>query len=50
MAERKNKDLQNVTYEIKDRIIRIPLKSRGELRCSGGVSSSCSTINRYNVS
>jgi hypothetical protein len=31
------------TYKTKDRITRAPLKTRGELRCSGRVSSFCST-------
>jgi hypothetical protein len=31
------------TYKTKDRVTRTPLKPGGELRCSGRVSSSCST-------
>jgi hypothetical protein len=31
------------TYKTKDRVTRTPLKTRGELMCSGSVSSSCST-------
>jgi hypothetical protein len=31
------------TYKTKDRVTRIPLKTGGELRCSGRVSSFCST-------
>ena len=31
------------TYKTKDRVTRTPLKTSGELRCSGRVSSSCST-------
>ena len=31
------------TYDTKDRVTRTPLKPGGELRCSGRVSSSCST-------
>ena len=31
------------TYKIKDRVTRTPLKTEGELKCSGMVSSSCST-------
>jgi hypothetical protein len=31
------------TYKTKDRVTGTPLKTRGELRCSGRVSSSCST-------
>ena len=30
------------THKTKDRLTRIPLKSGGELRCSGKESSSCS--------
>jgi hypothetical protein len=37
MAKKNNK-------RTKDRVTRTPLKTRGELRCSGRVSSSCSTI------
>ena len=32
------------THKTKDRVTRTSLKIRGELRCSGRVSSSCSTI------
>ena len=31
------------THKTKDRVARTPLKTRGELMCSGRVSSSCST-------
>jgi hypothetical protein len=31
------------THKTKDRVTRIPLKTVGELRCSGRVSSSCYT-------
>ena len=31
------------THKTKDRATRTPLKTRGELRCSGRVDSSCST-------
>ena len=31
------------TYKTKDRVTRTPLKTRGELRSSGRVDSSCST-------
>jgi hypothetical protein len=31
------------TYKTKDRVTRTPLKTGGGLRCSGRVSSSCST-------
>jgi hypothetical protein len=32
-----------IPEKIKDRVTRTPLKTGGELRCSGRVSSSCST-------
>ena len=37
------------TYKTKDRITRTPLKTRSELRCSGMVSSSCSTSDTRRV-
>jgi hypothetical protein len=37
------------TYKTKDRVTRTPLKTGGELRCSGRVSSSCSTIGTRRV-
>ena len=47
MAKRKGqKDKQRstkYTYKTKDRVTRTPLTTGGELRCSGRVSSSCST-------
>jgi hypothetical protein len=36
------------TYKTRDRVTRTPLKTRGELRCSGRVSSSCSTSENIN--
>jgi len=41
--KRTNNDLQNITQKTKDRVTRTPLKTGGELGCSGWVSSSCST-------
>jgi len=44
--EKLQKDKQRSTkhtYNTKDRVNRTPLKPGGELRCSGRVSSSCST-------
>ena len=41
--KRTNNDLQDIAQETKDRAIRTPLKSRGELMCSGRVDSFCST-------
>jgi hypothetical protein len=41
--KRTNNDLQNITHKTKDRGRRTPLKTRGEVRWSGRVSSSCST-------
>ena len=37
------------TYKTKDRVTRTPLKTGGELRCSGRVSSSCSTSGTHHV-
>jgi hypothetical protein len=41
--KRTNNDLQNTTQKTIDRATRTPLKTGGELCCSGRVSSSCST-------
>ena len=44
--EKTQKDKQRSTkhtYKIKDRVTRTPLKTGGELMCSGRVGSSCST-------
>ena len=44
--ENKQKDKQRSTkhtHKTKDRVTRTPLKSGGELMCSGRVGSSCST-------
>jgi hypothetical protein len=44
--EKLQKDKQRSTkhtYKTKDRVTWDPLKTGGELRCSGGLSSSCST-------
>ena len=44
--EKPQKDKQRSTkhtYKTKDRVKRTPLKTGGELRCSGRVNSSCST-------
>jgi hypothetical protein len=35
------------TYNTKDRVTRTPLKTGSELKCSGRVSSSCSTSDGY---
>ena len=43
--EKGQKDKQrstNHTHKTKDRVTRTPLKTGDELRCSGGVDSSCS--------
>jgi hypothetical protein len=37
------------TYKIKDRVTRTPLKTGDEFRCSGRVSSSCSTSGTHRV-
>ena len=54
MAKRKGTKEQTPiykTYKAKDRVTRAPLKTVGELRCSGRVSSSCTTsdIRRVNL-
>ena len=44
--EKGQKDKQRSTkhtHKTKDRVTQTPLKNGGELRCSGRVSSSCST-------
>jgi hypothetical protein len=41
--KRTNNDLQNTTQKTKDQGTRTPLKIGGEHRCSGWVSSYCST-------
>ena len=44
--EKVQKDKQRSTkhtYKTKDRVTQTPVKTGGELRCSGKVSSSCST-------
>ena len=41
--KRTNNDLQNIAQETTDRATRITLKAVGELRCSGGVNTPCST-------
>jgi hypothetical protein len=50
--EKVQKDKQLSTkhiYKTKDRVTRNPLKTGGELRCSGRVSSSCSTSDTRRV-
>ena len=50
--ERVQKDKQRSTkhvHKTKDRVTRTPLKTGGELRWSGRVSSSCSTIGTHRV-
>ena len=47
--KRTNNDLQNIHIKTKDRITRTPLKTGGELRCSGRVGSSCSTSGTHRV-
>jgi hypothetical protein len=43
MAKIKSTNGQTTIYKATDRVTRTPLKTWGELRCSGRVSSSCST-------
>ena len=40
---RTNNDQQSTTQKTKDRVTRTPIKTGGELRCSGRVGGSCST-------
>ena len=47
--EKVQNDKQRSTYKTKDRVTRTPLKTGGELRCSGRVSSSCSTSDTRRV-
>jgi hypothetical protein len=54
MAKRKKiqEDKQRSTkhsYKAKDRVTRTPLKTGGELKCSGRGSSSCSIIDTRRV-
>jgi hypothetical protein len=37
------------THKTKDRVTRTPLKTGGELRCSGSIGSSCSTSGTHRV-
>ena len=48
--KRTNNDYKH-TYKIKDRVTRTPLKTGGELRCSGRIGSSFSTSDtrRFNL-
>jgi hypothetical protein len=41
--KRTNNDLHSIHIKLKDRVTRTPIKTGGDLRCSGRVSSSCST-------
>jgi hypothetical protein len=50
--EKGQKDKQRSTkhtYKTKDRATRTPLKTGGDLRCSGKVSSSCSTSDNRRI-
>ena len=50
--EKGQKDKQRSTkhtYKTKDRVTRTPLKTGGDLRCSGKVSSSCSTSDNRRI-
>ena len=44
-----NTDPQNITHKTKDRVGRTPIKTGVELRCSGRISSSCSTSGTHHV-
>jgi hypothetical protein len=45
----KDKGQTKLTHKTKDRVKRTPLKTEGELRCSGRVSSFCSTSDTRRV-
>jgi hypothetical protein len=50
--EKVQKDKQRYTehtYKTKDRVTRTPLKTGGELKCSGTVGNSCSTSDTRRV-
>jgi hypothetical protein len=47
--KRTNNNLQNITRKTTDRVTQTQLKTAGELRCSGRVSSSCSTCCSHRV-
>ena len=47
--KRTNNNLQNTTQKTKDRAARTPIKSVGDLRCSGRESSSCSNTGTRRV-
>ena len=47
--KRTNNDLQKNTHKAKDRVTPTPLKTGGELICSGTVNSSCSTSGTHRV-
>jgi len=44
-----NNDIQSTTPTTKDRATRTPLKTRGDLDCSGRVSSFCSICDTLRV-
>jgi hypothetical protein len=49
MTKRTNNDLQDIAHKTKDRVTQIPIKTRGELRCSISVSIYCSTSGTCHV-
>ena len=49
MTKRKNNDLQNITQKTKYRATQTPLKTGGELRCSGRVRNFCFTCGAHRV-
>jgi hypothetical protein len=42
-GEKEKQRSTKYTHKTKDRVTRTPLKTGGEIRCSGRISSSCST-------
>ena len=47
--KRKSNDLQSIAYTTKGRVTQTPLKTGGELRCSGMVGSFCCTSGTHRV-
>ena len=47
--KRTNNDLQNITDKTKDQVTRTPLNTWAGFRCSGRLSSSCSTSDTRRV-
>ena len=48
-GKKTNSDPQNNTHKTKDRVAQTPIKTGGELMCSGRVNSSCSISDTHRV-